>query len=357
MIRASRAMTKTSKTTQTMTKTKTINDRSDTMNLKTIRLLALAAAALAYGGLASAAVHAPAASTISNTATVNYEVGGNPQPPEDSNQVDITVDELIDVSVVRQSANPVTTLSPASDQPIRFDVTNLGNGSEQFNLTGNLAVGGDDFDPTGLQFYVDDGDNVFEPGAGDGAPVTSITLAGEAVGTVWFVADIPAALNDADTGDITMTATSDTGTGVAGTVFAGAGTSGVDAVIGTSTGADTDVGGYLVANITITVTKASQVDDQFGGNQPVPGATITYTVTVTTAGSGQADNVEIVDAIPANTTYVANSMTLNAVADPDADAVGDDCDFGVTTADTVTCTLGSLTGATTNTLTFEVTID
>ena len=322
-----------------------------------IRTLALAAAALAWGGLASAAVHAPANSIISNTATVNYEVSGNPQPPKDSNQEDITVDELIDVSVVRQSANPVTTLTPAADQPIRFEVTNLGNGSEQFDLTGDLAVGGDDFDPTNLAFYVDDGDNLFEPGGDDGAPVTSITLAGEAIGTVWFAADIPAALADGDRGDITMTATANTGSGVAGTVFAGAGTGGVDAVIGNSTGTDTDVGGYLVADITISVTKSSVVDDPFGGNQPVPGATITYTVTVTTAGSGTADLVEIVDDVPANTTYVAASMTLNAIADPDADAIGDDCDFNVNNPGGVSCALGSLTGATTNTLTFQVTIN
>ena len=240
------------------------------MNLNSLKQMALVAITLAYGGIALAAVHAPANSSISNTATVDFEVGGNPQPPEDSNTITITVDELVDVDVTRQSANPVSTLSPATDQPIRFTVANLGNGSEQFDLTGNLAAG-PDFLPTNLEFYIDDGDNVFEPGADDGAAVTSITLAGEVTGTVWFVTDIPAALTDGDIGNITMTATANTGTGAPGDVLAGLGTGGVDVVIGNSGGDDSDVGGYQVNDITFTVTKSSVVLNQFGDAGSGPG--------------------------------------------------------------------------------------
>lgn len=331
------------------------------MDLQRLRLLTFAVAALAWGGIASAgAVHAPAGSTISNTATVDYEIGGTPQPPVDSPTDVINVDELIDVDVTRQSANPVSTLTPATDQPIRFTVTNLGNGAETFDLTGDLAVGGDDFDPTGLQFYIDDGDNVFEPGTGDGAPVTSIALAAETTGTVWFVADIPAALVDGNLGDITMTATSQTGTGAPGTVFAGAGTGGVDAVIGTSGGDDLDVGGYLVANIVFNVTKTSAIlSDPLGGTQPIPGAVIEYTITVSTTGSATADNVAVTDDIPTNTTYVAGSITVNTVAKTDAvDAeAAPACDFNSTNPGGIHCGLGSLTGVTSNTVTFQVTIN
>jgi len=50
------------------------------------------------------------------------------------------------------------------------------------------------------------------------------------------------------------------------------------------------------------------------------GETLRYTITVQNVGTDNAVNVDIVDQIPANTSYVANSTTLNgnAVADPAA---------------------------------------
>lgn len=314
-------------------------------------------AAVAYGGLAAAAVHAPANTAIANTATLNYQVSGSPQPPINSNTVTVTVDELVDVDVTRQSANPLAAFSPATDQPIRFTVTNLGNGSEQYNLTGNLVVGGDQFDPTGLEFFVDDGDNLFEPNAGDGAAVTSITLAGEAVGTVWFVADIPGGRTDGDLGNVTLTATAATGTGAPGTQVAGQGTGGVDAVFGTSGGDDLDAAGYLISNIAFTVTKTAVLLDPFGGTQAVPGTVITYTMTVTTTGSGSATGVVLQDDVPANTTYVAGSTNLNGGAVETDAADADACDFNVTNLGGIHCAIGTLTGATTTTVVFQVTIN
>lgn len=325
-----------------------------TFNLKA---LTLAVAALGYGGLASAAVHAPANSAITNTATVDYLVGGNAQPTVSSNTDSITVDELVDVDVALQSANPVTVLSGAQDQPIRFRITNLGNGSEQFNLSANLALGGDDFDPANAQFYIDDGDGLFEPGAGDGAVVTSITLAAETFGDVWMASDIPVAA-DGDTGDVSVTATSAAGTGAPGSVVAGGGTGGVDLVRGNSGGDDVDTATYQVTDITILVTKSSVVVDPFAGNQPVPGATITYTITVTTSGSGTATAVNVQDDFPANTTYVAGSITVNTVAKTDAnDAEAAPACDNVTNVGGIYCLLGTLTGVTNNTVTFQVTIN
>jgi uncharacterized repeat protein (TIGR01451 family) len=44
----------------------------------------------------------------------------------------------------------------------------------------------------------------------------------------------------------------------------------------------------------------------------VPGATITYQVKVSNAGTGAANAVKIIDSVPANTTYVANSATITS---------------------------------------------
>ena len=320
--------------------------------------LLLAAAALAFGGLASAATHAPANSSITNTAAVTFTVGGNTSS-QNSNTDVITVDELADVDVSRQSPALVNTLSPATDQPILFRVTNLGNGSEQYLLSGDTALGGDQFDTSNLEFYIDDGDGVFEPGTDDGLAVTSITLAGEAYGDVWLVSDVPGGRADGNLANVSLTATSVAGTGTPGSALTGSGDGGSDLVFGTSGGDDTDTGAYQVANISFTITKTSTVSDPFGGNQPVPGATITYSITVATTGTASASGVAVQDDVPTNTTYVAGSTKVNAVAKTDANdaEAAPACDFNVTNAGGISCLLGTLTGSTSNTVTFQVTIN
>lgn len=51
-----------------------------------------------------------------------------------------------------------------------------------------------------------------------------------------------------------------------------------------------------------------------------PGDILEYTVTVTNSGNLLADSVTLLDAIPANTTYIAGSTTLNGTAVADAPA-------------------------------------
>ncbi|MBK9312974.1 MAG: DUF11 domain-containing protein [Acidobacteria bacterium] len=45
-----------------------------------------------------------------------------------------------------------------------------------------------------------------------------------------------------------------------------------------------------------------------------PGATLTYTITIANSGNAPATNMTLVDSIPANTTYVAGTTTLNGAA-------------------------------------------
>jgi large repetitive protein len=52
-------------------------------------------------------------------------------------------------------------------------------------------------------------------------------------------------------------------------------------------------------------------------NVLLAGETLRYTITVTNLGTDNATGVELVDNVPANTTYVAGSTTLNGVAVPD----------------------------------------
>jgi uncharacterized repeat protein (TIGR01451 family) len=299
---------------------------------------------------------------IANTATVDYEVSGTPFS-EDSNPVTVTVQELVDVDVVVQAPNPKSVLSPSTNQPTQFRVTNLGNGSEQFNLASSNQAG-DDFDVTLVSIYRDvDNDDVFEPGAADGAPLTSFTFTSGQIADFWVVVDVPNGRADGDDSIVRLTATSANGTGTAGDVDdgvsdgAGDGDGGVDIIWGNSGGDDFDQATYTVIDISFTFTKAQTVTDPFGGSEVVPGSVIHYTITISATGTATASNVVITDPIPANTTYDAASIEYNNAARTDA-ADADNCDFNVTNAGQVTCTLPNITGGDPAiTIEFEVVIN
>jgi len=105
------------------------------------------------------------------------------------------------------------------------------------------------------------------------------------------------------------------------------------------------------------VVKSQVVTDPFGGNEPIPGATITYTITVEVASIGTATASVLSDPIPTYTTFVPNSITLNAAALSDAtDADAGELNTGG--AATVVVRLGDLTQADgIQTVVFQVTID
>jgi len=193
--------------------------------------------------------------------------------------------------------------------------------------------------------------------------VNDPTLAENASITVFLLNDILAAgLSDGDLGDSQLTATSNTppapGPWAAGTVVAGAGeVPGTDAVVGTSTGSANERGTYVVSSVVVSLVKSATIVDQFGGTEPVPGATITYAIVVSVTGSGTAQGVIITDPVPGNTTYTAGTLNLNSGALTDIG--GDDAgDVGTTTAGTVTVSLGNLAALSpVQTITFDVTID
>jgi uncharacterized repeat protein (TIGR01451 family) len=162
--------------------------------------------------------------------------------------------------------------------------------------------------------------------------------------TVLVLNNIPAPLNSGDTGISQLTAARSGGVGPPGTVFAGQGVGGVDAVVGLSGAQATQSGTYIVSNIALAAVKTQTVTDQFGGNRAIPGATITYTVVITPTGSGTAATATFIDNIPANTTYAAGSLRLNGTAQTDLS--GDDAGrFEATPTARVVVVLGNLTQA------------
>lgn len=305
------------------------------------------------------AVGTAAGTLIENTASVNYELAGTPLTLQ-SNTTTIAVAERIDVTVTLQS--PQTPVAPdETGRALLFTVTNTGNGTEAFQLSIDSIIAGDDFDPVpavpAIYFDTDGsgdfntGDQPYTPGVND-----PDLLADESV-SVFLVNDIPGGLTNGQVGRSELTATSATGTGTPGTVYAGQGDGGVNAVIGLSGGEAIDTGEYLVSDVLIDVVKSQLVADPFGGSEAIPGATLTYTIVVNVTSAGNATASVVRDAIPTFSSYVPNSITLNGAAISDV-TDGDAGEFDVSGTPTVVVRLGDLTQADgPQTIVFQVVID
>ncbi len=312
-----------------------------------VSILAMAAAAPAH------AAGVDAGTLIENTATATYDDGSGPQTV-DSNTVVVRVDELLDVTVTSLDGGPIGTAP--GDEVLTFEVTNQGNGPEAFELTANPAVAGNDFDTTVNNIAVDtNGNGTYDPGVDQilASPETTAVLAADETLTVFVLVTVPPSATDTQTSDVELIAEAVTGAGAPGDTFAGQGVDGGDAIVGT-TGADsTATGSLLVGITTVDLIKSADVVDPFGGTSAVPGSVVTFTISAEVTGSGSVDNLIVTDAFPADTTYVAGTLTL--AGNPLTDASGDDA--GETDATGITVDLGTVAGGTTQAITFDVTID
>ncbi|WP_221796953.1 DUF11 domain-containing protein [Oceanobacter mangrovi] len=123
---------------------------------------------------------------------------------------------------------------------------------------------------------------------------------------------------------------------------------------------ETAMSGIQLTFPDLEVIKTVEVtDDSLGGStqSAIPGATLTYTLTVNNLGSLAASNVVVEDIIPANTTYVASSVKLDG-ATPATSSYDDTTDPSnpvlSVTIPTITAAGGSDDQVV---ITFEVTID
>ena len=295
-----------------------------------------------------------AGSTISNTASASYDTGGGAQTV-DSNQVDLLVDELLDVAVDSSDPADVPTTPGATAQLLTYSVTNNGNGVEEFALSTIANGAGDDFDPTVTQIYIDDGDGIFDANqdtlytAGGAGPVLNPD---ESV-TVFVLSTTPGGVVDGDRGTVSLVAEAKTGTGNPGDSFAGQGEGGGDAVVGSTGGDGQDTGAFIVSAAAVTLSKSAVIVDPFGGSEPVPGATITYSIVATVAGTGSVTGLAVTDNIPADTSYVAGSLRVGSTVLTDTA----DTDAGDYNGTRINVALGAVAGGQTRTVTFQTTID
>lgn len=317
----------------------------------------------------------PAGTDIQNTANVTYTDPDSTTKTESSNTATVKVAEILDVTVTKNQATAISVLTPSTNQVMGFTVTNTGNGQEKYALTASNALTGDQFDPTNTKIYIDtNGDGLLDGGDVLLVPGTNDPdLAPGASAKILVVSDIPTGLANNDLGNVRLSAESITSQATpaspdaVGTVFAGAGTGGVDAIVGTTQAVADATNGYLVRNFKLELNKTSALThtNPALNGKPVPGAIITYTLTLNATGAGTFNNIVITDNIPANTTYVPGSLTLNGT--PLTDTQTGDAGYvqgGVVRVypggnDTTNTPInsGTVTAPVVNTVTFQVKIN
>lgn len=349
------------------------------------RNLASAATGLALIALSGTTAHAAgttAGTTITNTVSVDYKVGGVDQVQEtDSN--DVVVDRKINLTVARTD-DTVTAVTPGQtdDTAVSFQVTNTSNATLDFQLTAAQLSGGttdglgtdlDAFDVTApLTFYLDDGDGIFN--AGDTLVTHLNALAPDTPVVVHVVADaVPNGLANSLISGVTLAATAreDDAAATLGAALTAdaANTAGMDTIFADAAGeasgdglrdaTHSDVDAFEVNAATITATKSSTIlsnTANFSTGTAVPGATIQYCIAVTNASGGaDATALDLQDVLPSNVTYDAAYGVK--VGGADCSTPGAASGAFSASPDTVSGTIATLASGTTQTLIFQATID
>ena len=268
------------------------------------------------------ALGTPAGDRIVNEAMAEYTVGSSPTITAFSGTVGVTVAELVDVVVAWADANTVSVLGPLPvfGVPLQFTVSNVGNGIEDWTISVDNQLLGDDFQPdsspTSPLIYRDNGDASCDT-------ATDTLVAGpeliQADSVIYFCvyndfSDTSAATGpaDLDVAWVSLTATSSHAAG--GSVQPGAGDGFGDLVLAASGGVGSDTGTYQVVLTVLNMIKSYSVADTVSstGTEPIPGAVITYTIELGVQGSGTALGVVFTDPIPTDTTYVPGTLELNS---------------------------------------------
>ncbi|HUQ12307.1 MAG TPA: hypothetical protein VM146_18500 [Steroidobacteraceae bacterium] len=324
------------------------------------RRASLAVVALALVGVAPA-VFAAGADTnfntdITNTASVNYSVSGVPQTVIQSSPsgnstpgagggtaTTFKVDKKV-MFVAEETNTAATVTSPGLTGVVTvFKVTNTTNGAQEFKLDASntqptpvqqIFGRNDAFDMSNFTVHVSStacavATTITPTFAGEPATTFLPAIAEDSCAYVFVRADTPAAsasvangnastiqlrVRPSNTGGTVIEAPSGAAdaAGTVDIVYAESGVA-IDNVI--NNGESLAYDQYFVG--TLTVTKAySVVSDGFspaGQAKAIPGAVIQYTITVQNNGL-VTSGATLTEIVPANTTYVAGSTTLNGVA-------------------------------------------
>jgi uncharacterized repeat protein (TIGR01451 family) len=328
--------------------TKPCTNPSFTICLGSALLAGLLAPASALAGGVTAGT------LIENTAVASYDDGAGSRTIN-SNTVTVRVDELLDVTLI--SLDPGTVAARPGNAVLTFELTHQGNGPEAFRLTAVPGVAGNDFDVTVNALAIDsNGNGTYDAGIDEvlPSPQTTAVLAPDSVLTIFALVTVPDGVSDTQRSSIDLTAQAVTGNGAPGTVFAGQGVDGGDAIVGTTSALATARGQLLAGIATVELVKSVSLRDPFGGTSAVPGTIATFTISARVSGSGTVNNLSVTDAVPEGTAYAPGTLALDSTAMSDAA----DSDAGQASDSAgISVNLGNITAPTTRTITFDVVVE
>lgn len=318
------------------------------------------------------AVGTTAGTSISNTATVNYSVGGVAQTAISSAPVSFVVDNRVDLTVTTTNTAAVVANPGQTAVVTTFTVANTGNATQSYRLTATdltTAVFGnaDTLNGLTLSTAVDtNGNGTYDAGTdtignlGDIAPAASPTPV-----TVFVLATVPLSATNGQYASVRLEVQV-AAAGSAGATLvsesSGADTTGVDIVFADAGRNATEQADsqYTIQSAALTVTKTvTVISDPFNNTtdpKAIPGAVVEYTITVNNGGTVAATAVAVTDAIPANTAYVAGSMLRNGSAVTDSSSDGDDAAATGTPVNSIAVTIPSVAPAGSANVRFRVTV-
>lgn len=350
---------------------------------RNMRLLASASVLAASAVAASPAFAAgtTAGTTVTNSVTLDYKVGGIDQAQVSASD-SFTVDRKVSLTVT-ETGNLATTVTPGQSAAVTvFSVSNSSNAPLDFALAASQPSGGtaphggtDNFDVGNAKVYADTNSNgSYDPGTDQETGYLD-QVAADTSRTVFIVADVPlgGATSDVAVVRLSATAAEANASGSQGatvTETAGANTSGMDTVF-----ADTNANGnvarngihfadddYVILAASLTATKTSRViSDPFNGTtdpKMIPGAVVEYCIAVANAsGSATATGINISDDVPDETTYdPAFGIRLNGTV-TGSSCNADGTSGGAYTDGIVSGTIGSVVAGTARTLVFRVSVN
>jgi uncharacterized repeat protein (TIGR01451 family) len=213
------------------------------------------------------AVGTPAGTVIQSRSQVDYtSASGSVHGTVYSNVVQLTVAQLAAVNITPLSSS-LSTTGVGVEADYALTVTNSGNGSDRFTLSGVSSKGWT------CRFYVDaDGDGVLQPAElSAGAITQTASIAADGTSKIIARVSVP---NDAS-----LNGQSDLTTVTAASAFDNAKTN--------SAALNTSVNAVIFSNAATGLTISTV--------SPTPGQNVTYTFTITNSGSAAATAVTFTD--------------------------------------------------------------
>jgi len=332
---------------------------------KWMGILALAAAVLMAPQLGMAeGADTNFGTTVTNTVEISYGSGANAYTADDT--VGFVVDRVLDW-VMTPTDQTLEVYENTADNVLAFTVENNTNGPVDILI--ELAQ--QNQAPEDIDLFLDvNGDGLLDGGDTalpmSGADYYLDEMAEDEVRQVLVVVDVVDEAPSTDVYDYIVTTTTHAagGAGVLGAALADdSGDADDTAVVQnvyndgagySDAAADLAFNAYVSFTVVaseLTVTKTAEVTEDpvnlAVNPKAIPGATVHYTITVENTGDATATNVDLTDAIPANTTYVTGSLGVTGGGTPTLDDSGDP----------LTVTDAEIAAGATMTVEFDVTID